>query len=244
MKTVLITGASGGIGIATVKKFMSEGYFVIATYNSSPQPLKELRESYKGDDYYRLFAVEMDFENEKSVDLAFEEIKKSFKHIDVVVNNAGKSLNKLITETSESEWNSLFSVNVKSAFMVNNKVLPTMIERKSGSIINVSSIWGKVGASMEVAYSASKSALIGYTRALAKEVGVSGIRVNCVCPGVIATKMNAKLSREDIENLCEETPLKRIGTPQEVAELIYFLASDKASFITGECITIDGGLTL
>lgn len=244
MKTVLITGASGGIGIATVKKFMSEGYFVIATYNSSPQPLKELRESYKGDDYYRLFTVEMDFENEKSVDLAFEEIKKSFKHIDVVVNNAGKSLNKLITETSESEWNSLLSVNVKSAFTVNNKVLPTMIERKSGNIINVSSIWGKQGASMEVAYSASKSALIGYTRALAKEVGVSGIRVNCVCPGVIATKMNAKLSREDIENLCEETPLKRIGTPQEVAELIYFLASEKASFITGECITIDGGLTL
>ena len=186
----------------------------------------------------------MDFENEKSVDLAFEEIKKSFKHIDVVVNNAGKSLNKLITETSESEWNSLLSVNVKSAFTVNNKVLPTMIERKSGNIINVSSIWGKQGASMEVAYSASKSALIGYTRALAKEVGVSGIRVNCVCPGVIATKMNAKLSREDIENLCEETPLKRIGTPQEVAELIYFLASEKASFITGECITIDGGLTL
>ena len=115
---------------------------------------------------------------------------------------------------------------------------------KSGKIVNVSSIWGKVGASMEVCYSASKSALIGYTKALAKEVGVSGINVNCVCPGVIDTDMNSKLSKEDIANICAETPLGRIGTPDEVAELIYFLASEKSNFITGECITIDGGLTI
>ncbi|MBQ9104441.1 MAG: SDR family oxidoreductase [Clostridia bacterium] len=244
MKTCLITGANGKIGLATVKKFMEEGYFVVAIYNRREEDLFAFKNSLTGEDYYRLIPIKCDLTCEQEIIDACRKIEKDFKHIDVLVNNAGVALNKLITETTTCEWDSVFNANIKSAFILTNKLLPKMIERKSGKIVNVSSIWGKVGASMEVCYSASKSALIGYTKALAKEVGVSGINVNCVCPGVIDTDMNSKLSKEDIANICAETPLGRIGTPDEVAHLIYFLASEKSNFITGECITIDGGLTI
>jgi 3-oxoacyl-[acyl-carrier protein] reductase len=173
-----------------------------------------------------------------------DDIQKSFKSISVLVNNSGVALYKLITDTTEQDWDKLFDVNVKSAFMITNRVLKGMISAKKGKIVNVSSMWGIVGSSMEVAYSASKSAIIGYTKALAKEVGPSGINVNCVCPGVIKTPMNANLSSQDMLDLADQTPLGRIGTPEEVGELVYFLSSDKADFITGQIISCDGGFAL
>lgn len=245
MKKVLITGVSGGIGSATALKFIENGYFVIGTFNNGEESIKEFKNLLikKGlSDYF--FAYKCDFLDKESIDNAFRNIKKDFKYIDVLVNNAGTSLFKTINETTEKEWDNVFNVNIKSAYLTTNAVLDGMIEKKSGKIINVSSIWGVSGGSCEVCYSASKSALIGYTKALAKELAPSNINVNCVCPGVIDTKMNARLSKDDIEEIKESTPLKRIGKPSEVSELIYFLSTENASFITGQIITIDGGFIL
>lgn len=244
MKTALITGASGGIGRATAIKFLQNGYFVIAQYNTDIDGIKQLNNSLTEEQSQRLFTIKADFSNTDSVYQMLKEVLKSFARLDVVVNNAGVGLYKLITQTEDSEWDNLFNVNVKSAFIISKQVLPAMINAGHGSIINVSSMWGNVGASMEVGYSASKSALIGFSKALAKEVAPSGIRVNCVCPGVIDTKMNARFSEEDIVELKNQTPLGRIGSAQEVANLIYFLSSEEASFITGQTITCDGGFSL
>ncbi len=245
MKVAFISGAGGGIGSATVKKFISQGYFVIGQYNSNKAGIESLIEQLKADgnaDYF--FAVQCDFNDRKQIKNMLESVNKSFKRIDVVVNNAGAGLYKLITETTEQEWDSLFNVNVKSAYLINNAFINGMINAQKGKIINVSSIWGNVGASMEVAYSASKSALIGYTKALAKELAPSGICVNCVCPGVIDTPMNARFNQAEIQELKDQTPLGRLGNVEEIAQLIYYLASENADFITGQIITCDGGITL
>lgn len=240
MKIAFISGASGGIGNATVKKFIENGYYVIGQYNTDYESVESLVKDYPEN----FFAVQCDLNNVEQLNKTIADLNKSFKHIDVVVNNAGTALYKLITETTESEWDTLFSVNVKSAYIINNFALKSMINNGKGKIVNVSSIWGFSGASMEVAYSASKSALIGYTKALAKELAPSGINVNCVCPGVIDTKMNARLTKEELLEIKGETPLGRIGRPEEVAELIWFLSSEKSDFITGQVITIDGGFVL
>ena len=150
----------------------------------------------------------------------------------------------LLTDLTVAQWDYLFHVNVRSTFLCSQAVLPDMIARKSGAIVNVSSVWGITGASCEVAYSASKAAVIGLTKALAKELGPSGIRVNCVAPGVIDTDMNAQLTEQDRAVLCDQTPLERIGTPEEVAQCILFLASDRAGFITGQVLSPDGGFCL
>ena len=245
MKTALRTGAGGGIGLKVVEKFSQEGYFVIGQYNTNAQSIERLRIQLnkKGlSDYFH--AVKCDFTNIEEIDLIMDQVLKSFKHIDVLVNNAGTGCYKLITETDKNDWDKVFNVNLKSAFIITNRVLEQMISRKSGKIVNVSSIWGISGASMEVAYSASKAGLIGYTKALSKEVAPSNINVNCVCPGVIDTPINSRFSAEDLNELAEQTPLGRIGKPEEIAELIYFLASEKSDFITGQVITCDGGFTL
>lgn len=245
MKTALITGAGGGIGSATVKKFISQGYFVIGQYNKNQKAIDDLRAQLEKDgkgDFF--FAVKADFSNSSEVESMMDTVLKSFPRLDVVVNNAGKGLYKLITDTSEAEWDNLFAVNMKSAYIINNRALKAMISFNQGKIINVSSMWGNVGASMEVAYSASKSAMIGYTKALAKEVAPSNITVNCVCPGVIDTPINARFTEQEMQELACETPLGRIGKAQEIAELIYFLASDSANFMTGQIITCDGGFSL
>lgn len=245
MKTVLITGASGGIGRAIVKKFVQNGYTVIAQYNKNKTELKKLIEELERENLGgAVYPVTADFTDLNSIDKMFEDIFTRYKKIDAVVNNAGVGLYKLITETTEQDWDKVFNVNVKSIYYLVNKVLPSMIDNKSGKIVNVSSMWGIAGASMEVAYSASKSALIGYTKALAKEIAPSGINVNCVCPGVIDTEMNARFPKEEVDVLIEETPLNRLGKPNDVAELIYFLCSDSSSFITGQTISCDGGFIL
>ncbi len=245
MKIALVTGASGGIGKETALTFLKNGYFVVAQFNNGAagiEQLKNLAIKQGLSDY--LFTIKADLSSVEEINAMMDTVEKSFKRIDVLVNNAGVSLNKLVTDTTEFDFDKVFSVNVKGAFFVTNRVLKAMISAKQGKIINVSSMWGVVGASMEVAYSASKSALIGYTKALAKEVGYSGITVNCVCPGIIDTPMNANLSKEDLIELQNQTPIGRIGTPKDIAELILFLSSDKADFITGQIITADGGLTL
>ena len=245
MKVALITGASSGIGRETARVFAENGYFVLAHYNKNKTGVDTLIEELEAKGISStIFGVQSDFNNLESVKNMFLEIKKSFKHIDVLVNNAGIGLYKLATETTTEDIDMLFNVNVKAACHLTNLILPKMIERKSGRIINISSIWGNNGASMEVIYSASKSALIGYTKALAKEVGPSGITVNCVCPGVIDTKMNSRFNDQEMLELKTQTPLGRLGAPSEIAELIYFLSSDNAGFITGQIITADGGFTL
>ena len=245
MKTALITGVSGGIGKATAKKFIDNGYFVIGQYNSNQKSIDdfyiELEKEGKSD-YF--FSVKADLSDSNEISKMMDTIEKSFKHLSALINNAGISLTKLITDTTEKEWENVFSVNLKSAYLITNRVLKGMIESKRGKIVNVSSMWGINGSSMEVAYSSSKAGLIGYTKALAKEVGYSGIKVNCVCPGVIDTPMNAHLTEEDLNELKEQTPLCRIGKPEEVANLIYFLCSSDADFITGQVISVDGGFTL
>jgi 3-oxoacyl-[acyl-carrier protein] reductase len=240
VKIAFITGASGGIGKATVKKFIENGYYVIGQYYSDFESVKELSQEYPEN----FFAVKMDLTNSQEISRVLDDLGKSFKHIDVVVNNAGTALYKLITETTENEWDTLFSVNMKSAYLINNFALKSMISNGKGKIVNVSSIWGQTGASMEVAYSASKGAIISYTKALAKELAPSKINVNCVCPGVIDTKMNARLSASELDEIKSETPLGRLGSANEVAELIWFLCSEKADFITGQIITVDGGFVL
>ena len=242
MKVALITGASGGIGKATCEKFIQNGYFTIGMYNANHQAINDFKDELKAKDldgYF--FGVSVDFSRPSSLKDAFKVIENSFKHIDVLVNNAGVELYKLITDTTEEEWDRVFNVNMKSAYMLTNFCLKSMIERKEGKIVNVSSIWGLAGGSCEVAYSASKSALIGYTKALAKELAPSNVNVNCVCPGVIDTKMNARLSEEELLAIKSEIPKGRLGKSEEVAETIYFLSSDKADYITGQVITIDGG---
>ncbi len=245
MKTALITGVSGGIGKATAKKFIDNGYFVIGQYNSNKKSIDdfylELEKENKGD-YF--FAVKCDLSDSQQILNMMDTIEKSFKYLTVLVNNAGVSLTKLITETTEKEWDNVFSVNLKSAYQITNRVLKGMIEKKRGKIVNVSSMWGISGSSMEVAYSATKAGLIGYTKALAKEVGQSAINVNCVCPGVIDTPMNANLTNDELNDLKEQTPLNRIGKPDDVANLIYFLCSEEADFITGQVVSVDGGFVL
>lgn len=245
MKTALITGASGKIGSETVKKFLLDGYFVIGQYNHGENEIKTLKSSLEKDGLDQMFfPIKCDLAVKQEVDNLIETIKKSFKYIHSLVNNAGVDLYKLLTETTEEEWDYLFNVNVKSAFLLTKAFLPSMIERKAGKIVFVSSIWGQVGGSMESVYSATKGAMISFCKALAKEVGLSNINVNCVCPGVIDTPMNDRFTIEEKEQLCRDCALGRMGKPEEVASLIGFLCSDQADYITGQSITIDGGFTL
>lgn len=242
-KTVLITGASRGIGRAAAAAFAKAGYDVAVNYNKSAEAAETLcRELEK----YSINAMpfQADVADKKAVEKMSAEIEIAMGAVSVLVNNAGIAEQALFTDISEEMWDRMFAVNVKGAYNCTQAVLPKMIHKKYGRIINVSSMWGISGASCEVHYSASKAALIGFTKALAKEVGLSGITVNCVAPGVINTDMNGHLSPEIISELKEETPLNRIGTPRDVAETILFLASEKASFITGQTISVDGGFIL
>ncbi|MBQ9514456.1 MAG: 3-oxoacyl-ACP reductase FabG [Clostridia bacterium] len=245
MQVALITGASGDIGKKIAEKFLKKGYFAVCQYNKNERAVKEITDEFNKKGYKDNFAFyKADFTSSFSIQEFYNKVKKSFIKVDVLVNNAGVDLYKLITETTEKEWDEVFFVNIKSVYLLTNLLLPDMISNRCGKIINISSVWGKVGASMEVAYSASKSALIGYTKALAKELAPSNINVNCVCPGVIDTKMNGRFSKDEMKEIVDAVPIGRIGKAEDVAELVYFLSTDKASYITGEVITVDGGFTL
>lgn len=242
MKTAVITGSSQGIGRQIALEFAKNNYNVVINYNESKNEAFELVEKIKKSGGTSI-AVQADVskfqEAQRLIDLSLNEFGK----IDVLVNNAGISLQKIFQDVSEAEWKNLFAVNVGSVFNCCSCVLKDMISRKSGKIINISSIWGMVGASMEVHYSASKAAVIGFTKALAKELGPSGINVNCVSPGVIDTKMN-NFDQETLAELKNETPLGKIGTALDIAKTVLFLVSSGADFITGQVISPNGGFVI
>ena len=238
MKTVLITGASRGIGAQTARIFAENGYRVIINYNKSKDAAEVLAKELGAS------IICADVSQKSDVELMFSQIQNEFGGVDILVNNAGIAQAKLFTDITEEEWDKMFSVNVKGIFNCTKAALPYMIHKKSGKIINISSIWGITGASCEVHYSASKAAVIGLTKALAKELGPSGITVNCVAPGVVETDMCALLSPEDISALKDETPLGCIGTPDDIAKTVLFLASGGGDFLTGQVISPNGGMVI
>ncbi len=237
-QTVWITGGSRGIGAAAVRLFAEKGWRVAFTYLNSESSAKALTEETGA------LALRADSAESSQVNAACQTVLDAFGHIDVLINNAGIAAQQLLTDMTDVEWRKIMSVNLDGAFYCCRAVIPHMVQRKSGSIINLSSIWGITGASCEAAYSASKAGVIGLTKALAKELGLSGIRVNCVAPGVIATEMNANLDEETLSALREETPLYTIGTPDDIAQSIYFLASDSSKFITGQVLSPNGGIVI
>lgn len=245
MKTAIITGGSGAIGIEIVKSFVLDGYCVTAQYNSNREPIDNLISWLKSQGIEnRILPIRADFNKIEQVKSLFLEHIKAFGQIDVLVNNAGVDFYCQAQDLLEEDYDRVFNINTKAPIFLTSLSAEKMIEKKSGKIIFISSIWGISGGSIESVYSASKSSLIGYCKALAKELGPSNIRVNCVCPGVIKSPMNDGYSKEEIDNIIEKTPLSRLGEPKDVAESVLFLASEKASFITGQTLTIDGGFIL
>ena len=235
MKTVLITGGSSGIGEELVRVFSRDGYNVAFTYKKSKAAAEAIAKETGA------LAIFADSEKESDIKDAVKETRERLGDVEILVNNAAISSFSLFTDITLDEWERIFRVNVTGAFIYTREVLPQMINKKRGRIINISSMWGLTGSSCEVHYSATKAAIIGMTKALAKEVGPSGITVNAIAPGVIATAMNKNLSEEDLKTLADQTPLERIGTVREVADAALFLASEKSSFITGEVMNIHGG---
>lgn len=241
-KTVLITGASRGIGYETAKRFAKEQYNIILHYHLQEQKAFALADELnKTTD---VLVVQADISSKKQIYSMAEAALERFSNIDVLVNNAGIAQQKLFGDITEADWDIMFDVNVKGMFHCTQALLPQMINRKQGKIINVSSIWGMTGASCEVHYSASKAAVIGFTKALAKELGPSGIQVNCVAPGVIATDMNRDLDAQTINQLKDETPLGVLGKPIDIANTILFLASPQADFMTGQILSPNGGILI
>ncbi len=242
-QTVLITGASRGIGRAAAELFAARGYRVMLNYHRSREEALELERELtaRGAD---AMAYGADVSDREQVQAMAEACRQRFGGTDVLVCNAGIARQGLFTDLTPAQWREMMGVHLDGAFHCCQAVLPGMIRRQTGSIVLVSSIWGMVGASCEVAYSTAKAALIGLTKALAKEVGPSGIRVNCVAPGVVDTAMNAALDGETLAALQEETPLGRLGTPEEIARAIAFLASPEAGFITGQVLSPNGGFVI
>ena len=241
-KTAVITGASRGIGRATAIEFARNGYNVLANYNNSEKEASEL-EKMLTEEGYSIKVFKADVSKSSEADAMIEYCLKEFGGLDVLVNNAGISQDKLFTDITDEDWERMMSVNVTSVFNCSRKALQHMIWEKSGSIINITSMWGETGGSCEVHYSASKAAIIGMTKALAKEVGPSNIRVNAVSPGVIMTDMCAYYGEETLNELKEETPLMKLGKPEDIAETVYFLA-EKGNFITGQVIGVNGGMVI
>lgn len=245
MKTVLVTGGSRGIGKAIVYAFANAGYNVILNYNQSEQSAREIvkdLEDCKG-------IVEMykaDVSNREEVDAMVEYVAHEFENIDVVVNNAGVSHVGLFQDIEEEDWKRVIDVNLTGVFNVTQSALrQDMLNKKNGTIINISSIWGITGASCEVAYSASKAGVVGFTKGLAKELAPSNITVNTIAPGAIATDMIYKeYSEKDIEEIEKNIPMGRLGTPVEIANLALYLASDNARYITGQVISPNGGMVI
>lgn len=234
MKNALVTGSSRGIGAACAKALHRDGYNVIINYNNSENAALSLAKE------LGCKAIRCDVSD-------YEQVKKMFDEIggiDILVCCAGISVTGLFSDVTPEQWRRLFSINVDGVYNCIQQTLPHMIHEKAGTIVTMSSIWGITGASCEVAYSATKAAVIGLTKALAKELGPSGITVNCVAPGVIDTDMNKNLSPEDMAALAEETPLGITGKPEDVAETVSFLVSDKARFITGQVISPNGGFLI
>lgn len=243
MQTALITGASRGIGAATARLLASRGYAVAINYHQAEQRALDLVEELTQQGYTAI-ALKADVSNRDEVQKMVDNVLEKFCQLDILVCNAGVSKSGLLTDLTQQDWRELFAVNVDGVFYCCQAALPHFIHRKAGHIVTVSSMWGQTGASCEVAYSATKAAVIGLTKALAQELGPSGITVNCVAPGVIDTEMNAGYSPEDLAALADETPLGRLGTAEEVARAIAFLACGEGDFFTGQVLAPNGGLVI
>lgn len=242
-KTALVTGGGRGIGAAVVRKLCRGGFNVALNYNSSEDTAKSLSSELSSLGY-NVFAVQCDVSSGESVRKMFESVRSEIGEVDLLINNAGIAQQKLFTDITDGDWNKMIGVDLSGVFYTCREALPYMIRQKSGRIINVSSMWGQVGASCEVHYSAAKAGVIGLTKALAKEVGPSGITVNCVCPGAVDTDMMSSFSKEDIGALTEEIPLGRLASADDIAGVIAFLASDSADYITGQIIPVNGGFVI
>ena len=238
MKVVLINGGTGGIGSAMVRAFSDAGYCVAFTYLKNESLAATLVEETGA------LAIPADSSSEEAVSSAVRLTLTQYGRIDCLINNAAISSYRLFSDLTLEEWNHTLAVNLTGAFLYSREVIPDMLKRKCGRIINIASVWGLTGASMEVHYSAAKAGLIGMTKALAKELGPSGITVNAIAPGVIDTPMNSHLSEEDLRVLEDETPLMRMGSPEEIANAALFLAGEGASFITGEVLNVSGGFVI
>lgn len=239
-KTAIVTGAARGIGKAIAKRLVEDGFFVAAVYNSSEKLAKKLESEL----YPNVKAYKCDVSDAESVNAVVKAVLKDRKTVDVLVNNAGIAQQKLFTDITDEDWSRMIGVDLSGAFYFTRAVLPSMINEKSGRIINITSMWGETGGSCEVHYSAAKAGLIGMTKALAKETGLSGVCVNAVSPGVIETDMMSGFSEADKEALREEIPLSRLGRAEDVANAVAFLCSEKASYITGQVISVNGGIVI
>lgn len=242
-KTALITGASRSIGRQCALTLAKNGFDIAINYKNSDECAESLKREIEALGV-RAVCIKADVADSAQVKAAVQKAIDALGSIDVLVNNAGIAQQKLFTDITDEDFRRMFAVNVDGVFYMCREVLPYMINKKSGSIINISSMWGEVGASCEVHYSASKAAVIGLTKALAKEVGLSGIRVNCVSPGFIKTDMNNLIDEDTTESIREETPLYRLGEATDIANAVLFLAQDSSSFITGQVIGVNGGLII
>ncbi len=243
-RTVLITGSGRGIGEQTARLFWEKGDHVVLNARH-PERIRQAAAEYNAVRPGSAIAVTADVCDHEQVGKLFEEAHRAFGRVDVLINNAAVANIGLFTDISIPEWDTVFDTSVRGTFYCSQLAAREMVRRHEGGVIlNVSSMWGQVGASCEVAYSAAKGAVIAFTKALAKELGPSGIRVNCVAPGVIMTEMNRELDEQTLEGLKEETPLMRLGQPADVANALYYLASDQAGFITGQVLAVNGGLVI
>lgn len=241
-KVVLVTGGAKGIGAAICRAFALKGYKVAINYNTSQKAAETLKQELSSFATAEIFKA--DVSDSVQVKEMFCEIERAFGGIDVLINNAGISEQALFTDITDEMWQRMLGVNLTGAFNCSREALRFMISQKNGVVVNVASMWGETGASMEVHYSAAKAGLIGMTKALAKEVGLSGVRVNAVSPGVVLTDMMSQFSESDKQVLIDETPLNRLGTPEDIADAVCFLASDEASFITGQVLSVNGGFVI
>ena len=242
-RVVLVTGASRGIGRVVAERFAREGFAVAVHYNTGKNEAESLVHELAAQGYLAL-AVQADIRDSGQVQRMVDMVSNTLGDVDILINNAGIAQQKLFTDITDEEWHNMFAVHVDGTFYCTRAVLPVMIRQKQGCIVNISSMWGQVGGSCEVHYSAAKGAIQAMTKALAKEVGPSGVRVNCVAPGVIQTEMNKLLDTETLEALREDTPLEMLGTAEHVADLVYFLCSEQATFITGQIMGINGGMVI
>ncbi len=236
MKTVLITGGTRGIGRACAEKFSAQGWNVAVLYKTSDALACEMSESIGA------LCLKCDVSKSDEIKNAVNSVVQHFGKVDVLVNNAGISYSGLLQDMTDTQWETVINTNLGSIFYTSREIIPQMLRQGRGSIINMSSMWGVTGASCEVAYSASKSGVIGFTKALAKELAPSGICVNAVAPGAIATDMLGEYSKEELDAIADETPLGTLGKAENVADAVYFLA--ESEFITGEVINVNGGFVI
>lgn len=238
-KIILVTGATRGIGRGICEHFLKKGHIVIGNYLKSDNEAEYLKEKYE-------FFVpkKADIRDHQKVKQMVNEVIEAYGRIDCLINNAGVSVTSLLQDSKEEDYNEIFDTNVKGMFFLTKEVLPFMINEKKGKIINISSMWGITGGACEVLYSASKGAVIAFTKSLAKEVAPSNINVNCIAPGVIKTDMLKNISEDTLLLLKEETPLGKIGEPSDIAKACYFLFSEDSDFITGQVISADGGMVI